>query len=347
MRPCRRGYSVRSLQVEGGLRIQALIQTGVVSFVPGSAIQILSSAHLPIIQSCGVSAERYPCHELKERLPHNHDVVELFFVHSGRGVHHSGDLFDALAPGDMGVVPLGQSHCILTDDEPMDILNIYLDPERFSHSASSPLLRSVLNRLRSGGFQAGKRIPFSPTWTPRRTSQLPNLLGAIEMEVTHRKPGFEQALELYVRLLLLECTRESMELPSPLGSVEPPRHHPSVRRAIAYLHENWDQPVDLAGVALHARASKFHLCRLFRSETGHTVISYLQHLRIDKARRLLLDGDRKIITIALETGFGDLAHFNRTFRRIAGMSPTQFRRTARSESTNTPDSPGCTRTHPA
>lgn len=303
----------------------------------------MSSPHSPIIRTCGVSAERHPSYQLKDHFPHGHDVVELFFVRSGRGTHLVGDRPEELSPGDMGVVPLGKTHCILSRDEPMDILNIYLDPERFCRSPLTPALQSLLKHLQSGGFLAGDRVPFSSTWTPGTNTQVFTILASIELEISQRRAGFEQALEMYVRLLLLECARESLDCRNPariFEAVSSPPMHPCVQRAINYLHDHWDENVDLAALVRHTRASKYHLCRLFRRETGVTIIGYLQRLRIREAMRLLQESSHKVITIASETGFGDLANFNRTFRRITGMTPTQFRQASQENTIEVASLPG-------
>ncbi|MFD2878355.1 helix-turn-helix transcriptional regulator [Paenibacillus rhizoplanae] len=57
-----------------------------------------------------------------------------------------------------------------------------------------------------------------------------------------------------------------------------------------------------------------------------TFTEYLLRLRLDKAKELLQDGDRKISTIALSVGFRDAGYFTRVFKRETGLAPEEFRK---------------------
>ena len=68
------------------------------------------------------------------------------------------------------------------------------------------------------------------------------------------------------------------------------------------------------------------LVRAFRRHLDTTPADYLRHLRVDEVRRLLLDTERPVADIALETGFTDQSHLTRVFRRSLGETPAAFRR---------------------
>jgi AraC-like DNA-binding protein len=85
-------------------------------------------------------------------------------------------------------------------------------------------------------------------------------------------------------------------------------------------------PHDLSTLAQKTGVSVAYLCRLFKGYTGKTVIEYLVERRIQAAIWKLREGDEKIISIALNCGFNDLAYFNRTFKRIVGTTPSRYRR---------------------
>jgi AraC-like DNA-binding protein len=55
-------------------------------------------------------------------------------------------------------------------------------------------------------------------------------------------------------------------------------------------------------------------------------VQYLNDLRIDHAKHLLETTDKQIIRISLDSGFNDLSHFNRTFKKIVGSSPSEYRK---------------------
>jgi len=57
-----------------------------------------------------------------------------------------------------------------------------------------------------------------------------------------------------------------------------------------------------------------------------TFTDYLARVRIEKAKTLLLDPNRRVSEVAYEVGFQSLTHFNRVFRKLAGESPTSYRK---------------------
>lgn len=103
--------------------------------------------------------------------------------------------------------------------------------------------------------------------------------------------------------------------------------HDGLKRALAYLRDHAAEPVTLGDLARQAHVSQSHLGFLFRSELGTTFKLLLQQLRIEHAKQLLRGGQRLRITdVALQVGFGDLSHFEKSFRRVVGVSPRSYRR---------------------
>lgn len=105
--------------------------------------------------------------------------------------------------------------------------------------------------------------------------------------------------------------------------------HPNVRRALAFLREHFAEEITLDDVACEAALSRFHFCRLFHRETGVLFHEYLHELRVTRAKALLADRHLTVSEVAYTVGFNDLSHFDRTFRRIVGRSPTEYRTSLR------------------
>jgi AraC-like DNA-binding protein len=107
--------------------------------------------------------------------------------------------------------------------------------------------------------------------------------------------------------------------PATRGGLE----HAAVRRARAYLAEQWDQPVALADLAAHAGLSRFELIRRFRQQIGVTPHAFQTNLRISRARAMLRAGE-PIAQVAAVCGFADQPHLTRTFRRTVGVTPGRY-----------------------
>ena len=99
-----------------------------------------------------------------------------------------------------------------------------------------------------------------------------------------------------------------------------------VRKAMAYIHENFSQPIARRDIARHVNIAEDYLTFCFRQELGTTPIKYLQRYRVSRARELLKAGQTSITEIARAVGFADSGYFSRIFHRETGMSPEAFRR---------------------
>ncbi|RST74244.1 AraC family transcriptional regulator [Siminovitchia acidinfaciens] len=99
----------------------------------------------------------------------------------------------------------------------------------------------------------------------------------------------------------------------------------SVQMAMEYIEENFSENITLEDVAGHVHLSSTYLSRLFKNVTGRNFIEYITHLRIEKAKRLLVDLDYTVYQIALEVGYNNSHYFSRVFKATVGKTPSEYR----------------------
>jgi AraC-like DNA-binding protein len=97
---------------------------------------------------------------------------------------------------------------------------------------------------------------------------------------------------------------------------------------VRHLDVAYAEPCGLETLAAMGQVSRFHFIRLFRAVTGESPRQYLIGARLRAAADRLTDTAEPITRIAFDIGFNDISHFNATFRRAFGLSPTAWRRTA-------------------
>ncbi|MEJ5199580.1 MAG: DNA-binding response regulator, partial [Anaerolineae bacterium] len=102
----------------------------------------------------------------------------------------------------------------------------------------------------------------------------------------------------------------------------------TTRKAMAYIHEHYAEPISREDLAAHIGVSARHLTRCFHQEMGISPITYLGRYRVERAKRLLEAGDKTITEVAIATGFGSSSYFADAFRRETGMSPREYQRRA-------------------
>lgn len=101
--------------------------------------------------------------------------------------------------------------------------------------------------------------------------------------------------------------------------------HGAVAAAVAHVEANLAGPLTVPGIAAAAGVSHNHLTRLFRAETGLTVVAWVRRRRLEQARHLLRASTLPIPAVAAAVGFDDLQAFNKACRRELGASPRAVR----------------------
>lgn len=99
----------------------------------------------------------------------------------------------------------------------------------------------------------------------------------------------------------------------------------SVTKAREFLREHQDEELTLTDVARAVNMAPPYFCKVFKKATGFTFTEYLSHVRIEKVKQLLVNPNVRISEVAFEAGFQSITHFNRTFHRLLGESPSAYR----------------------
>jgi len=108
----------------------------------------------------------------------------------------------------------------------------------------------------------------------------------------------------------------------------------AIGRAIWYIESHLDRGLSLAEIAAACGVSRYHLARTFMVATGHSVMRYARHRKMSEAAKRLSAGERDILSLALDYGYGSHEAFTRAFQdqfgrppstcRAAALSPTQL-----------------------
>lgn len=99
-----------------------------------------------------------------------------------------------------------------------------------------------------------------------------------------------------------------------------------VARAIQYIDLHYREACTLQRVAVHVHVTPNYLSNLFKKETGTSFTSYINGLRVDKAKALLRGTKLKMTEIAEQTGFDNSSYFTAVFKQLTGMSPSDYRK---------------------
>lgn len=102
--------------------------------------------------------------------------------------------------------------------------------------------------------------------------------------------------------------------------------HPVVRRAMELIRERYRDRLYLSSIAEELNVSPTYLSRIFRRDTGSTLTGYIQHIRVEAARRLITQTGRTLSEIAYAVGYQNYRDFYRNFVKVEQASPREVRR---------------------
>ncbi|MEK7415845.1 MAG: AraC family transcriptional regulator [Planctomycetota bacterium] len=291
----------------------------------------MTSFHLAdrpaFIPAISLGVEHFPRYINRRVELNSHDVVEMTLIVAGKGTYHLNDVRFPVGPGSLCVVHFGEAHCLITDDDGIELYNLYVDPRRMSFPPLDGPLREALTRF----------LPMHPALAHRanrvahltfRDANIPSRhVRTMASEMSARAPGWQQALAQLNHYFLIVCARQVLNQGGSSRPVSRSSQLPSQLSTVcAHIDYHLQERLSLPGLADVAGISSAHLTRLFRSHTGLSVIGYVRQRRLERAMGLLASTNTSVSAIALDCGFGDLSHFHHLFQRAVRCTPAAYRR---------------------
>ncbi|MCZ8514678.1 AraC family transcriptional regulator [Paenibacillus filicis] len=249
--------------------------------------------------------------------PHAHPYYEIFYLLQGERVYFIDDRIYTAQRGDMIVIHPNELHSTASSDVlQYERILIYFS-EEFLTEGGIKLQLPVLP-FEPGGFH---RIKFSLKEQP----VVEKLLRDMILECGEKQAGYLSYVQTLLQQVLIRAFRSIRQnAQEPAGYAHP--MHEKISEIASYMNRHFEQDLTLEQVAKAFFISPSYLSRIFTRLTGFHFREYLQVIRIREAQRFLKETDEKIQTIAGNVGFGHIAHFNKTFKKMTGDSPLRYRK---------------------
>ncbi|MFD1951533.1 helix-turn-helix domain-containing protein [Sphingomonas arantia] len=215
-------------------------------------------------------------------------------------------------PGAISLIPSG--HAGRWDmTGPLRVSHVFLGEDRLQHCAEALHAGKTVELLDRAGFDD----PVGAGIMQMLSAE------AVSLAQPSRRLFAEQAVDLLCTQLIRSHSSSSPVVPARAlrGLADW-----QVKRVKDYMREHLDQPISLDDLAGLVRLSRFHFCTAFRTATGRTPHDWLVGQRIARARELLGDRDRPVTDIALSVGYETPSAFSACFRKLVGVTPSEFRR---------------------
>ncbi len=253
---------------------------------------------------------------------HSHDYVEIVIILGGHARHFINEKSYDVGSGDVYVLQGRQEHGFEGATGDFRVCNVMFRPELvsfpFGRLRTLPGYQALFvmepARRSSSGFRSLLRLDSA------RLKEALEKVQRLRMEMDMRTPGFDCTGQAYLLELIVFLSRiySSDSDTSKFGLLR-------FSEAIAWMEQNYVKHSTVKDLSGRAAMSERHFLRMFRKTFGTTPLEHLIRLRIRHAERLLQAGRHNITETAYASGFSDSNYFSRQFRRIAGMSPRQYR----------------------
>lgn len=139
--------------------------------------------------------------------------------------------------------------------------------------------------------------------------------------------GAQQLVQLSLEALLIDIIRTgepSTEKPRVASSVKQHADSELTERVIRYMDEHLCNNLSFSTICLYSAQSATNLKTIFKSVTGMGVMEYYRHLKIERAKQLLREGNGNITQIADRLGYTSVHYFSRHFKQATGMTPREY-----------------------
>jgi AraC family transcriptional regulator len=198
-----------------------------------------------------------------------------------------------------------------------DWLHVYLEP-------------GLIARVAAESFDLD---PARLTVPPLGGLDLPPLraaMAAVDAELTSGGAGGPLAAESLANVLAVHLLRHLLAPRRPDRRRDGAMPRGRLRAVVEYIEEHFAAGPTLGQLAAVARLSEYHFARQFKAATGLAPHQYVIARRVERAKRLLqAGGDLPLAEVAAEAGFSDQSQLSQHFRRLVGVTPSHFRRSAR------------------
>lgn len=253
---------------------------------------------------------------------HYHDNYELSFITKGAGKRIVADSIVNFYPGDMVLIGRRLPHVWIADKE------YQITPDRSLELVYVQFTSEIIvpSLLELSEFKHIKKAIEMSERGIQITGHTLNEVGEIMLQLPYLE-DFDRLINFFKLLNVIGKSNTHI----PLASEEyiKKRFEPANKR-ISMIHEyflaNYHKEFNLKELASLVSMAEGSLCRFFKEKAGCTPFEYLNRVKTDLACKFLLDEDMNITEVAMESGFNNLSHFNKQFKKNTGMTPSEYKK---------------------
>lgn len=243
---------------------------------------------------------------------HTHECCEVFFCKKGGKFFLIDDKIYKVHDGDVFIINQFEAHKITFEDSYVERYVIQLHPEfLFSSSTDNSDLSKCF-------YIRNKNISHCLSLNKEEQIYLTNLLEELKQEHFFGDDVIKNSIMIQLLAFLNKCFLTNHK-------TEEKIYNEQLKKAIFFINEHLTEDINLEMIAKNSYISVNHLCKLFKSTLGTTVMKYIIGKRISQAKKYLKKG-YSVSDTAFICGFHDYSNFIRTFTKSVGVSPGKYKK---------------------
>lgn len=247
---------------------------------------------------------------------HYHPEYELVYIPVGSGRRHIGQHIGRFEEGELVFIGPNVPHLSFSYGRQGPFEQIVLQL-RADFLGDDFLQRPELESIQHLFARSHQGLTFGPETKAAVGPALQRLL---------TEPAFGRLLTLLQVLQQLAEAPDTVILQAgSAGLGVRGREQERLSRIYQYIQQHFNRALEVEELASLAHLSVPAFCRYFKKMTGMTLTNFVQEYRISHACRLLLE-DAPITEVSYASGFNNLSHFNKTFLKLTGLSPSAYRK---------------------
>lgn len=254
--------------------------------------------------------------------PESHDFWELVYVDSGA--------ITAITDGVACSLTEGQAIFHSPNDSHAHVSNT-VDPNRMiiiSFTSKSPAMTFFDKKIFDVPESLRRLFPLFLGECEKAVGYIPGIhIDADVLSFEAAACGSVQLMQCYLLELLFSLMRirdYSVISPRMSTAVLALTTQSYIELAKKYMDEQLFRPLTLDEICVALGIGKSQLCRIFKEQTGTSVMAYFSQLKTAEAKRLLLSGRYTVTEISEKLGYGGIHQFSRAFRNLTGLSPSGY-----------------------
>ena len=247
---------------------------------------------------------------------HFHPEFEIVYVEADHGFRHIGDHISKYSGSDLALIGPNIPHLNFDYGVEATVETVVVQMKEdflgrdFLSLPEIVAIKDLFDRARQGlAFYGGtKRL------AGERLKNLPSLR------------HFDQlVLLLQIFHLLAESNETELLKAQPIASASMIKEQQRLHKVYQFIETHYQKDVDVNEVAGICHLTTAAFCRYFKKTTHYTFTDFLNQYRINQSKKILLQ-DKTVTEACYESGFGNISYFNKTFKKLIGENPLNFKK---------------------